>query len=177
VNNPALNSPSFSIKAKIENHPVIVFSTIAIIAFITGWGAHVNVVQQSQLDSVPKGSYVLKEDIESGNSALYTKKDNVPTPIVNTPKPSTAPKIAMASFPKRIGISGCKERSQQVAKELQMTQFIDTNQIWYSNSESTILVDCGVYVVVVSGPATEKAKALRDRLLVKLNGVIGSNKR
>lgn len=63
-----------SFKQALENNPFVSLALTAIAAFAMGWGSHIAVVQQSNYETVLRGTYVLKEDIESGSSKLYVTR-------------------------------------------------------------------------------------------------------
>ena len=61
-------------KEALENNPFAALSITAITAASVGWGSHVAFLAQSKQDTVLQGTYVLKEDIESGSAKLYVTR-------------------------------------------------------------------------------------------------------
>jgi hypothetical protein len=58
-------------KEILESNPFISLASTAVASFVAGWGAHVVLLAQTNQEVVVKGTYVLKEEIESGESKLY----------------------------------------------------------------------------------------------------------
>ncbi|MBQ8776887.1 MAG: hypothetical protein IJZ71_05345 [Treponema sp.] len=54
-----------SLSDRIKNHPVIIYAGIAIMAFGLGFGTKTGIETASNQELITKGTYVLKEDIES----------------------------------------------------------------------------------------------------------------
>lgn len=51
------------LKERIENHPVVLFSVVAIASFLAGLATYEGILRIAHLEVVPKGSYVKKEDV------------------------------------------------------------------------------------------------------------------
>ncbi len=158
-----------SIKEKIENHALVFFATAVISSFALGWYAHVNVIQQSYIDSVPKGAYVLKEDIDSDKSDAYIRKDKIKIQVLT-------PIIAESSFNKAFKVSVCKDIAIKFAKEIQIPYFSDVDQIWFTDNTNSYLVDCGLRAVIVASNNADNARSHRDRLLIRLSGITHAKK-
>ena len=61
-------------KEALENNPFVALSVTAIAAASMGWAGHVTLLAQTKQDVVLQGTYVLKEEIDSGSSKLYVQR-------------------------------------------------------------------------------------------------------
>jgi len=66
-----------TIRDSIEDHPFIWMAAIAGAAFAAGYAARELLSRDSGKDIVPKGTYVLKSQIESGGSSLYARRHDL----------------------------------------------------------------------------------------------------
>lgn len=91
-----MTGAAMSFKQALENNPFVSLALTGIAAFAMGWGSHVAVIQQSNYESVLRGTYVLKEDIEAGVSKLYVTRQQMAQAVLEA---SQAAKLAAQTPP------------------------------------------------------------------------------
>lgn len=64
-------------KEIVENNPFIWLAGVAVAAFSLGYGAREALLRDGGRESVLKGSYVLKAEIDNGASTLYIKRSEL----------------------------------------------------------------------------------------------------
>ena len=151
-------------KEKLENNPFRVIAITAITAFATGWGAHVAILQQSQLETVPRGAYVLKDEIDSGASAVYVARKSIDqgqTEIQNF--------MMIRSFSRQSSTDACRVTAVQVAAKHGFVVLpAEGNELMAQKSGYALTISCFVPFIAVAGPELQEVKSLSNHFYLSM---------
>ncbi len=170
-------------KQSVEDHPAIVIALAVIAGFGSGWAAHVAVQQASQLEAVRKESYVLKSDLDSGESKLYVRKELLErsqdalakadarlaalAPTAGASNARVAPTVAIRDFPWGESPGNCRLRASKEFTRLGIAQFP-------SRGGETVGGINGLKVVVVCDNRTVTVAGVPEAEVVALLGSVRS---
>ena len=170
-----------SIKDSVESNIPLFLASAILTGFAGGWGSHLAVTanQQSYVDVVPKGSYVLKEEIETGKSISYvpiaklqlseSQRLAAKKNFVDLTKDGglERPYFTAIGFMHNAAAKSCKDRATEVAKEqnliFQPTE--EGTEMFATGGKYQALIHCQAKMVFVVGPDRSTADSLRQTIV------------
>ncbi|MCK9388048.1 MAG: hypothetical protein M0Q22_06610 [Sulfuritalea sp.] len=151
-------------KEKLENSPFLAIAITGITAFAAGWGAHVAILQQSQLEAVPRGAYVLKEEIDSGASPVYVARKSIDQ--MQTEQPNF---MMIRSFSRQTSTEVCRVTAVQVAAKHGFVVLpSEGNELMAQKSGYALTIACVVQFIAVAGPELEEVKSLSNHFYLSM---------